>query len=255
MKLTIDTDGQQLTCEDAGSQRSLPLYSREAFEMLSLQWVRVGWSLRYYHNFSWFGQPVLQLPEDLVRLQEVVYRVRPQVIIETGVYYAGSLLFHATLLAALGGGRVIGIDREIRAGVREAVREHILGARISMVEGNSVDAAVVAAVAGKIRPGETTLVILDSCHTREHVNRELESYAPLVSTGSYLIATDGIMRELADVPRGEAGWRADNPLAAATEFAARHPEFVQEQPPWLFHDGELTENVTYWPGAWLRKIR
>lgn len=255
MKLTIDTDGQVLTCEGDAPPRSLPLYSREAFEILSLQWVRVGWSLQYYHNFSWFGQPVLQLPEDLVRLQEVVYRVRPQVIIETGIYHAGSLLFHATLLAALGTGRVIGIDREIAPEVEKAVRGHILGSRITMLKGDSSDPPVVAAVAGRIRPGEATLVILDSCHTKEHVNRELESYAPLVSTGSYIIATDGIMRDLADVPRGESGWRADNPLAAATEFAARHPEFIQEQPPWLSHDGQLTENVTYWPGAWLRKIR
>jgi cephalosporin hydroxylase len=254
VKIIIDTAARNLTTVDGGSEHTCNLFSRAAFETLSREWVKVGWSLRYYHNFSWFGHAVLQLPEDLVRLQEVVYRVQPDVIIETGVFRGGSLMFHATLCQALGRGRVIGIDRQIDAAQRESIQGHLRGSRISLVEGDSASPEVVSRVAQMIRPGESVLVILDSAHTKEHVARELECYSRFVTPGSYIIATDGIMRELADVPGGQPEWVSDNPVAAANEFAARHPEFRQQQPAWLFHAGELTENVTYWPGAWLERM-
>jgi cephalosporin hydroxylase len=254
MKIVIDTTAGTLTQAVDGSETSVGLFTKTAFETLSREWVRIGWSLKYYHNFSWFGLPILQLPEDLLRLQEVVYELRPDVIVETGVFRGGSLLFHATLCQALGRGRVIGIDREIAAADREAIRRHLLGSRISLLEGDSTDPRVVADVKRLAADADSVLVILDSCHTREHVARELECYSPFVTKGSYIVATDGIMRDLADVPGGMPAWKSDNPLAAATEFAARHPEFLQEHPRWLFHDGELTENVTYWPGAWLKRV-
>ena len=134
------------------------------------------------------------------------------------------------------------------------ISRHLLGSRITLLEGDSTDPGVVADVKRLAGTAESVLVILDSCHTREHVARELECYAPFVTKGSYIVATDGIMRDLVDVPGGMPAWKSDNPLEAATEFAARHPEFHQEQPRWLFHDGELTENVTYWPGAWLKRV-
>jgi cephalosporin hydroxylase len=258
MKLVIDTTLGTMTRVEGGSETSVPLYSKEAFEALSLEWVRVGWALKYYHNFTWFGLPILQLPEDVIRLQEVIYRVRPQVIIETGVFRGGSLLFHASLLQALGGhnnqSRVIGIDREILPDVREAIDKHELAPRITLLEGDSTDAAIVAQVKALAAGASPVLVILDSDHTRNHVARELEAYAPLVTPGSYIVATDGITRDLSDVPRAMPEWKSDNPYEAACAFAAAHPEFRQQQPPWLFRDGDLTENVTYWPGAWLQRM-
>ena len=254
MSLTINHEERVLTVEQSGDRRSVPLYSREAFELISREWVRVGWSLRYYHTFSWFGRPLLQLPEDLIRLQEVVYEVRPDVILETGVFDGGSLLFHASLCEAMGRGRVIGIELEIRAGVREALREHPLGHRITLIEGDSVSLEVVGRVRSLIRENEATLVILDSNHTRAHVAAELEAYAPLVPVGSYIVAADGIMRDLFDVPSGLAEWAHDHPAAAAREFAGRHPEFELRQPAWKVNTSPLTENVTYWPDGWLRRI-
>ena len=106
MKLIIDTAARTLTTVEGASERTQPLYSKDAWEAISLQWVRLGWSLGSYYNFSWFGRPILQLPEDLVRLQEVIYSLRPDVIVETGVYRGGSLVFHASLCQALGKGRV-----------------------------------------------------------------------------------------------------------------------------------------------------
>jgi cephalosporin hydroxylase len=254
VKIVIDTAARTLTTIDQGAEQTSGLYTKAAFEAISRQWVRVGWSLRYYHNFSWFGHPILQLPEDLLRIEEVLYRVRPDLIVETGVFHGGSLLFYATLCEALGKGRVIGIDQQISAGLRESIERHILARRISLIEGDSASAEVVGRVAASIRPGESVLVMLDSCHTRKHVEQELEYYSKLVTPGSYIVAADGIMHDLADVPGGEPEWVSDNPRTAAAEFAASHPEFVEEQPPWLFHEGELTENVTYWPGGWLRRI-
>ena len=254
MKIIIDTAARNLTTVDGGSEHTCNLYSKTAFEAISREWLRVGWSLRYYNNFSWLGHAVLQLPEDLVRLQEVVYKVRPDVIVETGVFAGGSLMFHATLCQAIGKGRVIGIDKHIEAAQRQSICGNLLGSRITLVEGDSVSPEVTDRVRQMIRPGESVLVILDSGHTKEHVARELECYSGLVTPGSYIIAADGIMRELAEVPGGQPDWASDNPASAANEFAARHPEFRQQQPAWLFREGELTENITYWPGAWLERL-
>jgi cephalosporin hydroxylase len=123
------------------------------------------------------------------------------------------------------------------------------------VEGSSIDPAIVGRVRDQIRPGETVLVLLDSNHSRDHVRAELEAYAPLVSIGSYIVATDGVMQEVADAPRGNAAWRSDNPISAVHDFVRTHPEFELEQPPWPFNESELDQNVTHWPQAYLRRSR
>jgi len=242
-----------LNVEDGDEQRSMALYSREAFEVLSLQWLKVGWALKYSYTFSWLGRPIIQLPEDMVRLQEVIYRIRPDVILETGVAHGGSLIFSASLCQLLGKGRVIGVDIEIRPPNRAAIESHPLAQHITLIEGNSIVPEVVHQVKSLIRAGDVVLVILDSNHAREHVSAELEAYHDLVSPGSYLVATDGIMRDLHDVPPGASAWLWDNPAAAAAAFLERHPEFVLEQPVWLFNESPLRLNVTHWPGAWLRR--
>ena len=253
MKLTLDTEAATLSEEEDGETRRFPLYSREAFERLSRHWVRVGWSQKYQYNFSWMGRPIIQLPEDIVRIQEVLYRVKPDIIVETGVAHGGSLVFYASLCKAMGRGRVVGIDIEIRAHNRAAIEAHELAGYITLIEGSSTDARIVEEVRSACRAAKSVLVILDSNHSREHVGAELEAYAGMVTPGSYIVATDGIMRDLHDVPRGSPGWAADHPGAAAEEFALRHPEFVFEQPEWPFRESELDHNVTHWPGAWLRR--
>ena len=253
MKLTIDTDAGTLAIEDAGGSRTLGLYTREAFELLSRQWVRVGWNEKYQYTFSWMGRPVIQLPEDIVRAQEVIYRVQPDVIVETGVAHGGSLVLYASLCKAMGKGRVVGIDIDIRPHNRKAIESHPLAPLVTLIEGSSIEPRVVAATRALIKPGETVMVLLDSNHTREHVLRELELYHGLVTPGSYIVATDGIMRELADLPRGPPDWVDDTPATAARELAARHSEVVLEQPAWPFNESRLAENITHWPGAWLRR--
>jgi cephalosporin hydroxylase len=251
MNFTVDDERRKLLVGDP--PREIELYSPEAFSILSRAWLRVGWDQKYVYSFSWMGRPIIQLPEDILRIQEVLYRVKPDVLIETGVAHGGSLVFYASLFQAMGRGRVIGVDIEIRPHNRKAIEAHEMAPLISLVEGISVDAGIVAQVRSRIRPGERVLVVLDSNHTKTHVRSELEAYGPMVTAGSYIVATDGSMEFLADVPRGKPEWRADNPKAAAAEFAVAHPEYALEEPPWPFNEGKVTERVTHWPGCFLRR--
>jgi cephalosporin hydroxylase len=253
-RIVIDTDAATLLCEDGGVERVLPLYSSEAFELISSQWVKVGWDQRYPYTFSWLGRPLIQLPEDLVRIQEVIWRVRPDVILETGIAHGGSLIFYASLCTAMGHGKVIGVDVEIRPSNRTAIDSHALSPLITVLEGDSTAASTVAEVHRLVAGAESVLVILDSDHSKAHVLRELEAYHSLVSPGSYIVATDGIMRDLHDVPTGAPAWRDDNPAAAAADFVRDHPEFVLEQPPWPFNESSLVRNITHWPDAYLRRV-
>ncbi len=255
MKLTIDTEKKSVMVEEKGAARELELYSREAFEVLSAQWLKVGWNQKYPYTFSWMGRPIIQLPEDMVRAQEVIYRVKPDVIVETGVAHGGSLIFYASLCKAMGQGRIIGVDIEIRPPNRSAIEAHEMSAYITLIEGSSIDVSIVSKVKSLIKPGERVLVILDSNHTRQHVLDEMEAYYDLVGQGSYIVATDGSMKDLYDVPRGKSEWIHDNPTNAAIDFAKRHPEFIIEQPVWPFNESELKENITHWPNAWLRRVR
>jgi cephalosporin hydroxylase len=253
MKLTIDTCEKTLTCDADGCEVVMPLYSREAFERISHQWLKVGWNEKYVYTFSWMGRPIIQLPEDVIRVQEVIYRLRPDVIIETGVAHGGSLILYASLCELLHNGRVIGVDIEIRPHNRSALESHEMFHRITLVEGSSTDPDVVAHVRRLVRPDESLLVLLDSNHSYGHVTDELERYCSLVTPGSYIVATDGLMESLYDVPRGARNWKTDNPRAAAADFLERHPEFVLEPPPFAFNESALTEPLTHWPGAWLRR--
>lgn len=253
MKLIIDTTAKTVTKEDRTGSRQIDLYSKEAFELISLEWLRVGWNQKYPYTFTWLGRPIIQIPEDMIRTQEVIYRLQPDVIIETGIAHGGSLIFYASLCKLIGKGRVIGIDVEIRPHNRKALEDHELFSFMTLIEGSSIASDVVERVQSLVQPNERVMVILDSNHTREHVLNELEAYHSLVTPGLYIVATDGSMKDLADVPRGRPDWDRNNPAAAAQEFVSRHPEFLIEQPPWLFNESELSENITHWPSAWLKR--
>ena len=254
MKIIIDDNEKTLAIESSDKKKTVSLYSKEAFEIISHHWLKVGWNQKYVYTFSWMGRPVIQLPEDMIRIQEVIYRMKPDVIIETGVAHGGSLIYYASLCKTMEKGRIIGIDIEIRPHNRTAIENHELASYITLIEGDSTDDAIVNQVKALVKPNETVLVILDSNHVKQHVLKELNAYSPLVTKGSYIVATDGSMKDLYDVPRGDPGWIWDNPTEAALEFAAKSPEFVIEQPEWEFNESELTENITHWPGAYLRRV-
>jgi cephalosporin hydroxylase len=252
MRVVIDT--QQDTIEIDGEEPGAsPLYSDEGFARISELWLKVGWNQKHLYSFSWLGRPIIQYPEDMVRLQEVIFQIKPDVILETGVAHGGSLVYSASLCKVLGKGRVIGVDVEIRPHNRQAIEAHFLSDMIQLVEGNSVDPKVIAEATSSIQSAETVLVILDSNHSHDHVMAELEAYHKFVTRDSYIVATDGIMEILNDVPRGNESWTHDNPSRAAREFAASHPDFELLAPAWPFNESTLSKPVTHWPDAWLRR--
>jgi len=254
MKIIIDDVQKTLTIEIDGTKKTTPLYSKEAFELISHQWFKVGWNEKYIYTFTWMGRPIIQLPEDMIRIQEVIYQIKPDVIIETGVAHGGSLIYYASLCKAMEKGRIIGIDIEIRSHNRTAIENHELASYITLIEGDSTDEKIVNQVKALVKPNETVLVILDSNHTKQHVLRELNAYSSLVTKDSYIVATDGSMKYLHDVPRGDPEWIWDNPINAALEFVAENPEFIVKQPEWMFNESELTEVITHWPCAYLKRV-
>lgn len=233
--------------------REIDLANPDAFELISRAWLRAGWDTKYVYGFSWLGRPVIQLPEDMLRIQEVIYDIKPDVIVETGVAHGGSLVFYASLCAAIGKGRVIGVDIEIRPHNRSAIEAHRLSPMISLVEGSSIDAEIVQSVADQIGAGEKVLVLLDSNHLKDHVLAELRAYSSLVSSGSYIVACDGIMQQVAGAPRTAEDWKWNNPITAVEEFIAENSEFELVEPVWPFNEGGIAERVTYWPKAFLKK--
>ncbi len=264
MKVIIDTEAQTLTLESeedssglATSKKTQPLYSKEAFEMVSDQWLKIGWDQKYAYTFSWLGLPVTQIPEDLIRLQEVIQQVQPDVILETGISRGGSLIFYASLCHLLEKGRVIGVDKRLWKSSRTAIETHSLFRYITLIEGDSADEGVITQVKTQIQPHESTLVILDSSHSATHMLNEMEAYHTLVKPGSYLIATDGIMKHaaLAKTPRANPDWTWDNAEEASRIFCEKHPEFSAKTPLWPFKKSPLTQNVSQWPSGWLLRTR
>jgi len=253
--LTIDEKLGQVTVADAnGARRVHAMDSPEAFEAVSAAWLRCGWDVKYVYGFTWMGRPIIQLPEDLVRIQEVIWRLRPDVIVETGVAHGGSLVFYAGLFEAMHHGEVIGVDIEIRPHNRAAIEAHPLAGRITLIEGSSVAADTVAAVRARIAPRARVLVILDSNHSRDHVAAELALYAPLVSPLSYIVACDGIMAQVVGAPRTAADWSWNNPLSAVEAFVAEHPDFALREPGFVFNEGVVRDRVTYWPKCFLQRL-
>lgn len=250
-----EKNGLVIVEDDKGKKIEYDIGSREAFSILSKIWIRSGWDTKYVYSFTWMGRPIIQLPEDMIRLQEVIFSIKPDVIIETGIAHGGSLIFYAALCKAMEKGRVIGIDIEIRPHNRNAIESHPLFPFITLIEGNSVGPESMDKVKSLVKPGEKVIVLLDSCHTKEHVLAELNAYAPLVTKGSYIVAMDGIMEQLVGAPRTEEDWIWNNPKRAALEFVEKNTDFVIDEPPFLFNEGEVFERVTYWPCGFIKRVR
>jgi cephalosporin hydroxylase len=253
--IKIDLENQRVTLETAEKSESFALGTPEAFAIISDIWLRAGWDSKYVYGFSWLGRPIIQLPEDMIRIQEVIYVVKPDFIVETGVAHGGSLIFYASLCRAMERGRVIGIDVEIRPHNRKAIEAHELARYITLIEGSSIAGHVVEAVRTAIPAGKSVLVVLDAKHSKEHVLAELAAYSQLVSLGSYIVACDGIMGNLQGAPRSEADWSWNNPKSAAEEFVRGNDRFVIEEPGFPFNEGAIKQRVTYWPNGFLRRVR
>jgi cephalosporin hydroxylase len=182
---------------------------------------------KYPYNFSWMGRPIIQLPQDIVAMQELIWKVQPDLIVETGIAHGGSLIFHASMLELLGGDRrVLGIDIDIREHNRAEIESHPMSRRIDMIQGSSIDEAVAAQVRAMAAGRKRVLVSLDSNHTHEHVLRELELYSLLVGEGSYLVVFDTAIEDVADTSLGARPWgKGNNPKTAVREFLRGNDRF------------------------------
>ena len=176
-------------------------------------------------------------------------------LVETGVAHGGSLIFYASLFKAMGNGRVIGVDIDIRQHNRAAIESHELFPLISLIEGNSIDEATVEDVRRLVGGAKCVMVVLDSHHARSHVLAELRHYGALVSVGSYIVVADGIMEDLVHAPRAQPDWSWNNPRRAVLDFLAENSDFVQEEPDFPFNEGVVKDRVTYWPNAFLKRLR
>ena len=248
---SVDHEKAIVTLE---SGQILKFDSPEAFEVVSRAWLRVGWDTKYVYGFTWLGRPIIQLPEDIVAIQELIFHEKPDVVVETGVAHGGSLVLYASILSALGHGRVVGIDVDIRSHNRKAIEDHPLSPLISLIEGNSTDEQTLREVEGHIPTGSKVLVVLDSDHSYEHVTKELEGYSRFMTVGDWIVACDGIMQSLADAPRARTDWVWNNPANAAEDFARKSKDFILRQAPRMFNEGSISNRVTYWPSAYLQKI-
>lgn len=194
--------------------------------------MKASLTTKYSYNFSWLGRPIIQYPQDIVAVQELIWSIQPDLIIETGIAHGGSLILSASLLelnAACGGSQtaeVLGIDIDIRAHNKEAIEAHPMFKRISMIQGSSIAPDIIAKVKAKAAGKQRVLVMLDSNHTHEHVLAELEAYAPLTSVGSYCVVFDTIVEDMPAEMFPDRPWGpGDNPKTAVWEYLKTHPDF------------------------------
>lgn len=218
-RIILRHGGQEIACD---------LYSAQGRDLVAALWLKLAAQFRLMYEPRWLGVRIIQLPEDIVAIQELLWKVRPDLVIETGIAHGGSLVLSASILDLIGEGRVIGIDVDIRKHNRDVIDAHRLRSRIHLIEGSSIEPAVIAAVTQESQGAKRVLVILDSNHSASHVAAELEAYAPLVTPGSYVVAMDGAQALVGDIPAGKPHWRDDHPLIAIDAFLARHREFAAD---------------------------
>lgn len=205
---------------------------------------------QYSYNFSWMGRPIIQYPQDMLAMQEIIWKVKPDLIIETGIAHGGSLIYYASLLELIGKGEVVGIDIDIREHNRTAIEEYPMIERIKMIQGSSVSNKTIEQVKQIAEGKEKILVSLDSNHTHEHVLQELRLYAPLVSVDSYLVVFDTIVEDLPnDYLPGRPWGRGNNPKSAVWEFLKTHDEFEIDAE---IHNKLL---ITVAPDGFLKRIK
>lgn len=222
---------------------------------LTSDWMEASVKEKYSYNFSWLGRPIIQYPQDILAMQEIIWDVQPDLIIETGIAHGGSLIFSASMLelnAACGGPAdafVLGIDIDIREHNRGEIESHPMSRRIRMIEGSSIDPGVIQQVVAATECKQRILVCLDSNHTHDHVLAELEAYAPLTSVGSYCVVFDTVIEDLPTESTSDRPWGpGNNPKVAVEQFLLHNDNFVPD----TGIDQRLLISVA--PGGYLRRV-
>ena len=210
--------GSTVSLNNGNNEITVDLYSQEGFELLSNLMLKVGAEKKLMYEVNWLGRPIIQFPNDIVVMQELIWSLKPDLIIETGIAHGGSLVFSASILELIGKGKVLGVDIEIREHNRIAIEDHPLSNRIDLIEGSSIADETISKVKGFIKPNQTIMVMLDSNHSEKHVTKEMQIYGEFVTPGSYLIVHDGAQAYVSDIPRGKSEWEYDHPLISIHKF-------------------------------------
>ena len=201
------------------------------FQDISLNWILKSNEYKYGYSFTWMGRPIIQFPNDMFILQELIWQIKPDLIIETGIAHGGSIIFSASMLELVGGeGKVVGIDIDIREHNRVEIEKHPMMKRIIMLEGSSTDDKIIDQVY-KIATDKTTVMIfLDSSHTHKHVLDEMNAYAKLVSQGSFMVVFDTCIELFADGYCHDRAWDVgNNPMTAVNEFLNNNDDFILDE--------------------------
>jgi len=202
------------------------MFDNSELKKLSNDFMLKSSQYKYSYNFNWLGRPIIQYPQDIIAIQEIIWDVKPDLIIETGIAHGGSLILSASILEMIGRGEVLGIDVDIREHNRIEIEKHSLNKRIKMIEGSSIDKNVVEQVYEHTKNKKNVLVILDSNHTHEHVLQELDLYSPLVTKGSYLVVLDTIIEDMPEKFFKNKPWgKGNNPKTAVREFLKKNDRF------------------------------
>lgn len=221
----------------------------QALKALTRQWVHDIVPHRYTYNFSWMGRPIIQFPQDMVAMQEIIWNIKPDLVIEAGVAHGGSIIYYASLLELIGHGQVIGIDIDIRAHNREAIETHPMSKRITLIEGSSIEQSTIDKVHA-LAKGKRALVVLDSNHTHDHVLAELRAYAPLVCEGGYCVVMDTVVEDLPkDFFLNRPWGPGNNPKTAVQQYLQETDQFVIDQ------DTESKILITVCPSGYLKRVR
>ena len=255
---------QQFKQEVAQNIRSLG--EKSSLKTQSYKWIEDTAADNYTYNFSWLGRPIIQVPQDMVAMQELIWDIKPDLIIETGIAHGGSIIFSASMLAqldmceAIESGelidpkkskrKVLAVDIDIREHNRQAIDDHPMASRIEMIQGSSIDPDIVNKVKAFAKQYSRIMVCLDSNHTHEHVLAELEAYANLTSVGSYCVVFDTVIEDMPDTLFPNRPWGpGDNPKTAVWEYIKSHPEFEIDK---SIHDKLL---ITVAPDGFLKRLK
>lgn len=246
-RLDFGNDPTILIKTDRGEYQA-PIYSEEGKDLVDLIALKQSVYYKTMYNFRWLGVKIIQFPADMFAWQQLFVNVKPSLVIETGVAHGGSLIYSASLMDMLGisDGRVLGIDIEIREHNRKTIQNHRYASMIKLCEASSTSSEAIDFVKQNIKEDDTVLVFLDSSHLKDHVRLELELYSPFVTAGSYIVAMDGALGYIGDVPGQKPEAFENNPLPAIEEFLKDHSDFSVEN---VFDDLGLTSS----PSGALRK--
>jgi len=237
----------KIILENNDDKKSVDLYSNEGFDLISQLWTKLCTQYKLTHNITWIGVPIIQLSNDIIMMQELIWKLRPDIIIECGIAHGGSALFYASILELIGKGFVIGVDIDIRQYNKIAIKSHPLSNRVKMIEGSSISEQTVFKLETLVCSADKVMVVLDSNHSKDHVAQELELYKKFVTPGSYLVVMDGAQQYVWDIPNGKKEWKDDNPLVAINAFLGNNTNF-------LVDDYYTRLKVTANPKGFLKKL-